>query len=80
MADTSLKARSIRTWPSVRAIDHLSQGRLSATIASARYGHCRAQRLYRVRPEVEARAGVHVLVGADPLEASQIDILAMRQA
>src|ERR1700675_906478 len=42
--------------------------------------HYRAQRFYRVRPEVEARAGVHVLVGADPLEASQIDIIAMRQA
>src|ERR1700688_3484906 len=34
-------------------------------------GHYRAQRFYRVRPEVEARAGVHVLVRADPLEASQ---------
>src|SRR5580692_11586022 len=38
LSDTSLKARSIRTWPSVRAIDHLSHGRLSATIASARSG------------------------------------------
>src|SRR5271167_2185459 len=38
LSDTSLKARSIRTWPSVRAIDHRSQGRLLATIASARSG------------------------------------------